>query len=186
MKKDIIRKKYIMFRHELDRKIALNLSDRISEKLFKTNEYAEAKEIFTYIGVKNEVETYNIVGRALRDKKRVAVPKVHGDTTMEFYYINSLEELQNARFGLLEPSDTATLAAPNDKTLFIVPGVAFDTSGNRIGFGAGYYDTYLKNNKHGIMIGLAYDFQIIEKLPRDDFDVPVHIVITEAKVYSYK
>ncbi len=186
MKKEIIRKKYIMFRHELDRKIALNLSDRITDKLFKTKEYNEADEIFTYIGVKNEVETYNIVGKALKDKKRIAVPKVFDNTTMEFYYINSLEELQKARFGLLEPSEMAKQALPNDKTLFIVPGVAFDTSGNRIGFGAGYYDTYLKNNNHGIMIGIAYDFQIVDKLPRDDFDVPVDIVITEANIYSYK
>lgn len=186
MEKDILRKKYICKRQQYALKEVSLMSQVILDKLIKTKEYKDAKSIFTYVSVKNEVDTIFLILKALEDNKKVAVPKTYKKGKMEFFYINSLDNLKISNFGLLEPTQANHLAIPDHTTLIIVPGLVFDYSCNRIGFGAGYYDQYLQKYLEIPKIGLAFDEQIIDLIPIDEHDIPLDSIMTDKKQYLRK
>lgn len=97
---------------------------------------------------------------------------------MNFYLINSLDELKKSSFGILEPSNQSKIINKENIDLLIVPMVAFDSNHNRLGYGGGYYDRYLKNYA-GKVIGLAFSFQQTEALPVESFDIPIKTIIDE-------
>jgi 5-formyltetrahydrofolate cyclo-ligase len=178
--KKALRKKYLSTREEISNKKVSEFSDIIIKKLLDSKEYINAKEIFTYININNEVITTKFIDLALLNKKRIAVPKVLKNGIMEFYYIKSFEEVKKGKFNIYEPDKVNKLAKPSKKSLFIVPGILYDKSNNRVGYGGGYYDRYF--NKYGkdfIKIGLAYNDQIIESIPFEKTDVKMDIVLTE-------
>jgi 5-formyltetrahydrofolate cyclo-ligase len=123
----------------------------------------------------------------LKEGKKVYVPKVT-DKRIEFYRIYGFDFLTESRFGILEPDITRDLSSYQitEKSLMILPGLAFDPLGNRIGYGAGYYDRYLNEKKsdHFIKIAIAYDFQIVEKIEVMDHDVRADIILTPTRVYQ--
>lgn len=183
MEKSNLRKKYLFQRQQLALKEVSSMSNIIYDKVINTQGYKGAKSIFTYVSVKNEVDTIFLILKALDDQKKVAVPKVFNNGIMKFYNISSIEELKTSKFGLLEPSNTTNEAIPNETTLFLIPGVIFDYSCNRIGFGAGYYDQYLKRFPGSRTIGLAFEEQVLKSIPYNDYDVPMEYVITEKNMY---
>ena len=184
-KKDI--RKYIK-----EKKLKTSLSEIekdsniIINKLMSTDEYVSSKTIFTYVSFNQEVTTSNLIEQTFKHKK-VAVPKIVNDR-MNFYYINSLGDLEIGIKGILEPINlkVTNLATPVNGNLFVVPGLAFDNNRNRIGYGKGYYDAYFKeyNNVNFHKIALTFDFQIVEQIPADGYDVKVDRIITEARVIS--
>lgn len=184
MEKIILRKKYSGLRQQIPLKdVAIN-SEFINQKLLNSQAYQKAKSIFTYIGVKNEVGTFQLIESAIQAEKIVAVPKTFPNGIMKFYTIKSIEGLSLSKFGLLEPNEMAHEIIPDQDTLMIVPGVVFDISGNRIGFGAGYYDRYLHNNLYGKAIALAFSNQVIEEVPSELWDIKMSAIITENAVYG--
>jgi len=103
---------------------------------------------------------------------------------MEFYQIEGLEELLPGTLGILEPEPKKLGQMQNErKQIMIVPGLAFDLIGNRIGFGAGYYDRYFIEHPNPNLkkVAIAYDFQIEEELPADQFDIPMQRIVTEKR-----
>jgi 5-formyltetrahydrofolate cyclo-ligase len=101
---------------------------------------------------------------------------------MGFQEILSLDNLQSARFGLLEPErDVGLMVEPDDLDLVIVPGVAFDRRGNRLGFGGGYYDRFFERC-NATRVGLAYAFQVVDDIPAEDHDVKIDWLVTEDEV----
>lgn len=153
----------------------LNASKCLAEKFLATSQYAKAKTIYGYLPYNQEVRTELILQRALEDGKRVAVPKVYGDE-MRFIYITGFERLENSDMGIPEPIDDVPVAEdPN--ALVLMPGLAFDKEGHRVGYGGGYYDKYLSKEPGHPTVALCYDFQMMPKLDTEEFDVPVDLVI---------
>ena len=147
-------------------------------------EYRDAELIHCYVSIPEEVDTWVLIGDALRDKKRIVVPIVHkGETDLLHSEIFDLSELiQNGGKGLYRPSGKILPVDFHAIDLVIVPGVAFDRKGHRLGFGRGYYDRFL-DKVGAIKIGLAFEFQILDSVPTGETDVPVDLVVTEEKVH---
>ncbi|AIY84915.1 5-formyltetrahydrofolate cyclo-ligase [Clostridium baratii] len=180
MKKEL-RKEIIKKRDELDCTEKTIKDKKIIEKLKDTKEYKEAKGIFVYIGFGSEINTKILIEDALEDGKEVCVPKVI-KKDMVFIKINSLENLVTSSYGILEPVGDKNNFNVDNLGLIIMPGLAFDKQGNRLGYGGGYYDKFLSNNKINVKkIALAYDFQILDKVPSEEHDIKVDSIITEEK-----
>ncbi len=150
----------------------------LAEKLYATRQYRTARTLYAYLSFNQEVRTGAIIERAWADGKRVAVPKVVGDEVV-FIWIDSFDNLApQGAFQIMEPVGDGPVA--DDATaLVLMPGLAFDPEGHRVGYGGGYYDRYLAAQPDHPTVALCYDFQMLERLDVDDFDVPVDLVITD-------
>jgi len=151
-------------------------------KLLSISFFEKYKAVFIYISAKNEVSTVETINYMLKNKIAVYVPKILNDGTMTALEIkNTYEDLHKGKFGIYEPVKyySELNSANQCKTAAIVPGVAFDRSGNRIGFGAGYYDMYFSNtNESMYKIGVCYDFQLLDSIPCNENDVKMNEIIT--------
>lgn len=163
-------------------------SGRIWKQILELEAYKRAEAVFCYVSYRSEVETAELLENMLKDKKRVYVPLVDG-REMEFWRIRSLGELTSGAFGILEP-DVNKCTGEKDVpewALMLMPGSAFDLDGNRLGYGGGYYDRYLRRHPHCIKVGLAYEIQISEKpLLQEVSDIRVDTLVTEKGVYRCK
>ena len=172
MNKQILRSKYKEIRKNIKNKDELD--NIIFNKIINLKEYKDRTLILTYVSLKEEVDTIELIKYSLNIGKQVAVPKCEGNDIV-FYYINNLEDLKEGNFGILEPKTNETV---NDfeNSICIVPGIAFDKENNRIGYGKGFYDRFLKNYK-GVKIGLTYKEYICDKIDVDDNDVKMDKII---------
>ncbi|WP_209125377.1 5-formyltetrahydrofolate cyclo-ligase [Alkalihalobacillus sp. BA299] len=159
-------------------------SDKIKEHLCSTALWKEANTIAITISKGNEVNTYEIIERAWEEGKTIVAPKTYPETSeMVFFQINDFNDLESTYFQLKEPNVQVCLPYERDRIdLIIVPGVAFDTSGNRLGYGGGYYDRYLVDYQ-GHTCALAFEQQLIHGIPLEPFDIPVQMIVTEDRVY---
>ena len=150
-------------------------------------EYRDAPVVLAYVDCKHEVGTSAIIEAALRDGKRVAVPKVAGKV-MNFFYISSLEnDLEDGYYGIREPVEGLAPAdgdADTEGSIIIMPGVAFDESRHRVGYGGGFYDRYLEAHKTLKTVALAFEFQIRDEVPFEEFDILPEKIVTEKRVIS--
>jgi len=155
-------------------------SSRILERLLKEPCFLHAETLYCYVSYNQEVMTKPLISCALAKGKKVAVPKVIGKE-MEFIYLNSLDELASGYQGIEEP--TGTTVAKEDRVLMILPGLAFDEKGNRVGYGGGFYDRYLDQNQTNnyIKVAVGFDFQVMEHLEMEECDEPVDIILTEER-----
>ncbi|MBQ2676051.1 MAG: 5-formyltetrahydrofolate cyclo-ligase [Clostridia bacterium] len=142
--------------------------------------YKEAKTVVTYVSTAIEVDTRELINHALRNGKRVAVPRCVPDTReMEFFYINSLDELEKGSFSVDEPNPDKHEKVTDFKgSICFVPGLCFDKRGYRLGYGKGYYDRFLSGYE-GTTVGLCYSNCIRHSLIYGKFDRKSDIVITE-------
>lgn len=158
-------------------------SGAILQRLVALREYAEAELVHTYVAsVDNEVETDGLIRLALEEGKRVAVPVVEpGCRVLRHAEIRDLGELRTGHWGLRQPPAERARwledAAAID--LVIVPGLAFDLRGHRLGFGGGYYDRFL-SGVSATTVGLTFACLLLEAVPLDPWDVPVDLVVTES------
>ena len=162
-------------------------SKKVFNKLYEQNCYKENSNIYTYVNYNQEIYTKELIEHSINCGKNVYVPKVFGDK-MLFYRIGSLNELQSGAYGILEPVATEydlndERVMNNPSGLMIMPGLAFDKNHNRIGYGGGYYDRYLCEHTDFFKVALAFDFQIVENIETDNFDIPVQMVITESDIF---
>lgn len=153
----------------------ITASARLAEKFYKTPQYKNAKTIYGYLPYNQEVRTVPILRQALLDGKKVAVPKVYGDE-MRFIYMEDLEKTATGYAGIPEPIADEPIA--HDPTaLVLMPGLAFDRAGNRMGYGGGFYDQFLAQEPDHPTVALCYEFQLLPSVPREAFDVPVDVVL---------
>ena len=181
--KDALRKQLLGKRNLMSTAELLEKSQQIKKKLFSLPEFRSAKAVMFYVSFNNEVSTHDMIKEALKNKK-VAVPKVK-EKHLILCEIRSFDELdEKDKFDILQPSKSKEIKKEG-VDLIIVPGVGFDRNGHRLGYGFGYYDRFLENVEIPT-IGLAFDFQIVEKLPVYDHDVRMKKVITEKRVFEFK
>ena len=180
-KKKDIRRQVIAERNEMSKEQWWEESLRITDKLITHPFFLSADEIYCYIDCKNEVATKKIFEEAWKQGKKTACPKVIGDE-MEFYYIQSFEELEPGYFGVKEP--ITTMRAQGKKVLVIMPGVAFDKKNHRIGYGKGFYDKYLNRNSNYSRVAIAFSFQVLDDVPSDKYDMNPQLIFTEDNIYD--
>ena len=150
-------------------------SARLGELFVASQAYKDAKTIYGYLPYNQEVRTVPMLEQALRDGKQVAVPKVIGDD-MKFIYMTDLSLVENGYAGIPEPIADGPVA--DDPTaLVLMPGLAFDPAGHRIGYGGGFYDRFLAAEPDHPTIALCYDFQMLPNLETEEFDIPVDCVL---------
>lgn len=178
--KKVIRKEIFKRRKEADPAVIQKNSELIWQKLFSMKEFQESTWVYLYIDCKNEVKTDGIFREALRLGKRVAAPKVIGET-MIFYEITSMDDLEPGYFGILEPKEGLAKATGEDG-LMIMPGVAFDPFRHRVGYGGGFYDRYLSVHTKHSTAALAFEFQMMEEVPVEPTDLLPDVVITECQM----
>lgn len=156
-------------------------SERICTRLINSYDFQESSCIFTYFGCRGEVLTEKIIEQALLQGKKVAVPKVIRDE-MEFYYIHSLADLEPGYYDIPEPkSGEKALESDHSSILMVMPGVAFDEERNRVGYGGGFYDRYLIHHDRSKKIALAFEIQIVDRVPATRFDICPDLILTETR-----
>ena len=160
-------------RNKLSKEECLSHSRKIMQNLFSTERFRQAKIIGFYMAKGSEVPTIEMIHEALKLGKKVAVPVTNDD--MEFCEFS--DDLTEGKFGILEPR----ARIPLQPDLVIVPGIAFGRCMHRLGYGKGYYDKYLKRTK-AYRMGICFDFQIFNELPRHEDDVPMNEIVTEERI----
>lgn len=175
LKESILEKRNSLPKEEIDEK-----SGRIKDSLFSLLHYKKSKTIMFFVSFNSEVNTHEMIKEALKSKT-VIVPKVAHHEIEPSLIIDFDNLVPSGKFGILEPIELMKMAYKNID-LVLVPGIVFDKEGHRIGYGLGYYDKFLKKVPKAIKIGLAFDFQIIDKILREMHDVPVDVIVTDKKV----
>lgn len=160
-----------------DKKKSDNL---IFNNLLKSDILKKTEKILTYVSFRSEADTRQIINFVLDQKITLAVPKCGAEGKMDFFIINSLNELIPSDYGIPEPADNReNLLTEFKNTICIVPGLAFDIKGKRMGYGGGYYDRFLSLHPEIITVGLCYNSLLSDLVPSEPHDISVDYIITE-------
>ena len=170
LRKQIREKKRAMTEAEIR-----DASVRLGELFAASEAYRQAKSIYGYLPYNQEVRTVPMLEQALRDGKRVAVPKCYGDE-MRFIWMEDLSKVEKGYAGIPEPVEDGPVA-DDETALVLMPGLAFDPEGHRIGYGGGFYDRFLAKEPDHPTLALCYAFQMLPKLETEEFDIPVDCVL---------
>jgi len=153
----------------------LSRSEKLAELFCASEAYKNAKTIYGYLPYNQEVRTVSMLEQALRDGKRVAVPKCYGDE-MKFIFMDDLTKVEKGYANIPEPIADGPIA--DDTTaLVLMPGLAFDPQGHRCGYGGGFYDKFLAAEPEHPTLALCYEFQMLPHLETEEHDIPVDYVL---------
>jgi 5-formyltetrahydrofolate cyclo-ligase len=185
-KKELIRKKLLEKRRSMVFETVYELSLRAQQRLIGASIFIEARKVCLYCSFQNEVLTDEVFEKARALGKEVFYPRVVASgpkRRLGFFRVHGLEELTPGAYEIPEPHPGAELASPDGFDLIVVPGVAFDEQGGRLGFGKGYYDMALEGAT-GRIVALAYEFQVLKKeeIPVEPHDVTVSAIVTDERV----
>lgn len=170
LRKQIREKKRAMTPAEIEQ-----ASAKLAELFYASRQYQQAKTVYGYLPYNQEVRTVPMLEKALADGKKVAVPKVYGEE-MKFIYLDDLSKVEKGYSGIPEPIADEPVA--DDPTaLVLMPGLAFDREGHRIGYGGGFYDKFLSAEPNHPTLALCYAFQVLPHLETEAFDIPVDCVL---------
>ena len=154
----------------------VSASARLGEQFRSCDLYQNAKTIYGYLPYNQEVRTVPMLEQAIRDGKRVAVPKCYGEEMRFLYITDFVNEVAPGYANIPEPIADEPVA--DDPTaLVLMPGLAFDPMGHRIGYGGGFYDRFLAKEPDHPTLALCYGFQMVEHLQTEEFDIPVDQVL---------
>ena len=181
--KDSIRSELIKKRNAIPPEVRNAKNRMIHERLYALDAFIEANVIFSFVSFRTEVDTFRIIKKAFLDNKKVVIPKVSKATHMLLLYeIKDMDELLPGSMGIPEPSVTTDdrSFSIHDVEIVIIPGLGFDIHGNRIGYGAGYYDKLLAEMKKAVpIIAPAYEEQVVDSIPSEAHDVKVNGIVTD-------
>ena len=210
MDKKEIRAEVTKKKQQLSMETVEALSEQLKNRFCQLDAYKETECVYAYMSYNEEVRTLPIIMQALADGKRVAVPKTYASGAktnakgqvipdfMEFIYIDSMEDCVPGYMSIPEPKDSIcgideegkidlskARIAEEKKVLILMPGLAFDKTRNRIGYGGGFYDKYLdsKTETEFVKVALCFDFQIYEHLPVEAHDEKMDLVISPNYVF---
>jgi 5-formyltetrahydrofolate cyclo-ligase len=181
MAKNSLRQTLLARRKRLEVETCRALSRQLQQQLIATSCFQQASSLALYSPINNEVQTSDLLKAALQTGKRVYYPRVSGER-LQFCRVNSAADLSPGAFGVAEP-----IAAPDTVVeqldLIVVPGVAFDRSGYRLGYGKGFYDRELARVPAATLsVGLCFEFQLCPAVPHEAHDRPVRLVVTEHQI----
>jgi len=159
-------------------------SREIEKRLFGLPEFQAARTVMFFASFRSEVETHHMVRRALAEGKRVVLPKVKGKELALFRIKDFDKDAAPGAWDIPEPSN-GTPVKLRDIDIIMVPGAVFDEKGNRLGYGAGFYDKLLAPYK-GMTVALAFELQIVENVPAAAHDVPMKKIVTEKRIINPK
>jgi 5-formyltetrahydrofolate cyclo-ligase len=168
-------------REALPRSACEARSAEIAKRLFGLPELARAETFLAFASIRNEVRTQPSMRAAWAAGKRVALPRVVGDE-LQLRLVDSETVLVEGAFSVPEPPETAAQVAPGDVDFALVPALAVDPRGHRIGYGGGYYDKLIPRLRRACTCAVAYDFQLISEVPELPFDVAVDLVVTDERL----
>jgi 5-formyltetrahydrofolate cyclo-ligase len=175
----------LLQRRQLPEAEVQHRSFAVQRRLQKLECYQQARTIAFYSPVHNEVSTVQLLRDALANRRTIVMPRVAGKALV-FQLIHSLDDLAPGSFGILEPKTETEPIAMHQLDLIVLPGVAFDRRGHRLGYGKGYYDRALSAaGNQAKRVGLAYDFQLVEQLPVFEHDMQLDLLATETEVLSF-
>ncbi len=158
------------------------MSTVIQQMFMASREFAEAKTIALYAAAHNEVDTTQVLTQALADGKSVLLPVVCSDG-LDFRQISELASLRRGTFGIMEPDNSCMVRDPGEADVIVVPGVAFDLAGRRVGYGKGYYDRVLHSLEGtGKLVGFSYELQLVADISTEPHDVTMDMIVTEKRV----
>ncbi len=156
-------------------------SQRAQERLLGLELFQQARRVALYASLQNEIDTALLFAAAREAGKQVLYPQVCGELLV-FHEVTALEQLNRGRFGILEPCPGGAGQEQTVPDLMVVPGVAFDLRGHRVGFGKGYYDRYLAGLRQlPLLVGLCHDFQLCDRVPAEGHDIRMHCLVTESR-----
>lgn len=182
MEKEAIREQIFAARKRMSESERLHNSSLICRRIMETEVFAKAACVYAYMDCKGEVGMEPLLRACWETGKPIAVPKVFGKE-LRFFYITSYEDLASGYFHIPEPIE-GLLEAKEERALMIVPGVAFDPDRHRCGYGGGFYDRYLEIHREHRTISPAFEFQIVERVPAETYDIFPQMIITEKRVIS--
>lgn len=177
--KRTLRKELLEKRNSLSDQERESKSTEIAKIILAVPQVKQAKRIAAYLAKGSEVNTKKLIETLLENKIEVLVPITKDEEEIEFCKFVSFDGLDVGRFGILEPK--TKIAPSGNPDVAIVPGVGFDLDLHRLGYGKGYYDRYFKKIET-FKIGICYDMQIVEKIPRHEHDQKLDLTITEKRV----
>lgn len=178
-----LRREMKTLRKSIPREEKAELDRKICENFFASDIYKNAETILTFISFGDEPDTREILKRAWQDKKITAVPRCMPESRMAFYIINDMNDCTEGAYGIPEPSgkcSEADLAEGN--IICLVPGLAFDRKGGRLGYGGGYYDRFLSSHPNIKTFGYCMEMFVTEEVPMEDTDVKLRGLITDKTV----
>ncbi|MFZ5597066.1 MAG: 5-formyltetrahydrofolate cyclo-ligase [Bacillota bacterium] len=188
MDKDEMRQQMLARRKTIDQEQVDRMSRAIMERLISTVEYGRAGSLMIYVDFRNEVRTGELIAHALNAGKRVSVPVTHvKDKKLTPSSILSYPgDLEPGTWGIMEPRQSCFRPLdPGELDMVIVPGVAYDLQGNRLGYGGGFYDRFLPRTRPGtVFLAPAFEMQIVDNAFPGCYDVPVHIIVTEKRIIN--
>lgn len=179
--KKLLRNKILDIRNSIDKCTKEAMDSEIYNKLINSDLYSNAKNIFIYLSFGSEVETKEIINKALEDNKKIYIPKIYKkDKSMKAIRLKSFNELTENSMGILEPINDNDYIDKKEIDLIFIPGIVFDLNGNRIGYGGGYYDRYLEDIKEiSNKLVLAYNIQIVDYIETEPHDIGFDFIITD-------
>ena len=181
--KEKIREEALEKRDSLKKEQVREYSEQIKKRLFVVDAFSKSRIVLFYASFGNEVRTHEMIAESLLSKK-ILLPKMVQQEIVPSLILTMENLILNDR-GILEPIEALPVRLSNIDAV-IVPGIAFDTQGHRLGFGKGYYDKFLKKVPRAVKIGLAFDFQVVDGIPPEPHDVGMDAVVTESRVINKK
>ena len=183
-KKRALRNATLSQRNSISQSEWLLWSRLIQAQALRLPFYLASRSVALYSPVQNEVSTDALFAHAIAGGRKVFYPKLESGRCLALIQIDSVADLRPGRFGILEPKGVGILSETDRMGLIVfVPGVAFDTRGQRLGRGKGWYDRLLRQlGGNTVFVGLGYEFQIVEEVPTESWDEKVHYVVTEERV----
>lgn len=155
--------------------------EKIRARVMNLPEYKACKTVLCYVSTKAEVDTHKLIESVIADGKTVGVPYcVEGTRDMRFYKIGSINELKPRTFGVLEPDpEESRLIVDFSDSICVLPGLAFDMAGFRLGYGGGYYDRFLSRNYSGVTVGICYSECTLTSLRHGRYDMACDMLVTD-------
>lgn len=183
--KSFFRKKNKTARAEMSEEEKVLKDEKVCRNLLSTNAFERAEQVLLYSATPIEIETVGIFQNALNSGKKILYPRCLDKGRMTYHYIDDLSQLRPSAFNILEPISTAPEYKSGNSDICIVPALAYDVEGYRMGYGGGFYDRFLTSFR-GTRIGICYADNIEKKLPRGRFDVRVDILITDEGLFRLR
>lgn len=182
-----LRKKILAIRDSLTAEEVTEKSLQIKNRLADTSMYTDAKHIFTFLSFNKEVMTKPIIDDCIEKNKQLYIPLCNTQIKeIVLCKFDGWDKLKPSKFGILEPDkDHIRISNRSILDMAIVPGAVFDRKGNRIGYGAGYYDKFFNTLKKNILkIAVCYSFQVVDSITPSQYDVPMDYIVTENEIIN--